>query len=268
MKIGRATIVGCVVALLASCGVAWAGTQTYYGVSAVSLDGTSLVQLTVPSGSPPPTHADTRTTFVSSLTSFLHEGFEGTTGKDPIPTTLMSPLPTAMGGLQRVASGGGTSTPVDFLFMPAGVTPEIGSRGVVLRDATMLLTLAEPANAFAVDFLRVASVWYGHPDAPAPPLPVITIELLLGEDVVDTMTQPGSYSSRLDNPLTLGFFGISLVDGRTFDRVRFTASGGIYGAFEFDNLLTGTVTVIPLPTGAGLAFAGLGVLAIRRRTRG
>jgi hypothetical protein len=28
------------------------------------------------------------------------------------------------------------------------------------------------------------------------------------------------------------------------------------------------LTLIPLPTGAGLAFAGLGVLAIRRRTRG
>lgn len=34
--------------------------------------------------------------------------------------------------------------------------------------------------------------------------------------------------------------------------------------WEFENPLT----LIPLPTGAGLAFAGLGVLAIRRRTRG
>jgi hypothetical protein len=46
----------------------------------------------------------------------------------------------------------------------------------------------------------------------------------------------------------------------------------VYGnnSLYWDNLdiISQPLTLIPLPTGAGLAFAGLGVLAIRRRSRG
>lgn len=65
------------------------------------------------------------------------------------------------------------------------------------------------------------------------------------------------------------FFGVIALGGNTFTSVEFQITGGdSFDSFGFDELTVGDfdqVSLVPLPTGAGLAALGLAIVGVRRR---